>query len=721
MQSKAMPIRKRLIAVWKNKWQFGAVVAVFSAMVGLFLASMTAFRSLEAKTYDIRFGLRGQVSTAQDSIVIVAIDDTTLVSMPGRWPYPNLIYAKAMANLLSAGAKLIVADLGFASTDSVASRQNMGLMRIVRASGKVILAGSLTPDQRSVVKPLPRLLQTGDRWGLRNLNHDPDGHVRRYTLYSSNGGEIYFPLATEALLALNSVDPSQARAEFANQASISIPGIEIGDRGLESILINFRGPDGSFPRYSFSLVVDDAALQLKEGMDRDAFERHRQRETFKNKIVFIGTTSGLLGKKNSSPFENHKGRARKLSNVEIHASALSTLLRRDHIRPENAVLGFLTVLVMSVLAMAAPKWLGSIRGTFVLLGLGTVFGLWALFAFINLWIWVEVIAPLTAALLAFGVSTVYDFTVEHRSRRRLMKTWQQYLPKDVIQSMHAAGEMPALAGERRELTVLFSDICGFTSFSERHSSKEVVGRLSQYLSSMAEIIFRHSGTLDKFVGDEIMAFFGAPHSYKNHSERACLAALEMVEGLSGLQRNWSQSTGYDTHPLQIGIGINTGNVILGNIGTSQLFNYSAVGDDVNLGAQLKAASSTYGTNIVISEFTYKHVRRKARVRELDVIRVKGKHKPVRIFELLGMDALPLIEQDLLIHVYTQGLNHFKNRNWYEALIEFKRIVRYFPSDGPTRLYIRRCMDCIENPPAESWNGGNDHFRETPSSSLLKAL
>ncbi|MCG8604372.1 CHASE2 domain-containing protein, partial [bacterium] len=459
---------------------------------------------------------------------------------------------------------------------------------------------------------------------------------------------------------------------------------------------------------------------LKEGMDRDAFERHRQRGTFKNKIVFIGATSTLLGQNQSSPFEKHKGRVKKLSNVEIHASALSTLLRRNHLRPGNKVLGFLTILVMSLLAMAVPKWLGPVRGTFVLIGLVTAFCLWALFAFINLRIWIEVIAPLTAAVLAFGISTVYDTTVKQRSRRRLMKTWQQYLPKDVIQSMHAAGEMPSLAGERRELTVLFSDICGFTSFSERHSSKEVVGRLNEYLSTMAQVIFRHSGTLDKFVGDKIMAFFGAPHSYQNHPERACSAALEMVDELSALQKSWTKSPEYDTQPLQIGIGINTGNVVLGNIGTSQLFNYSIVGDDVNLGAELEAANNAYGTRIIISEFTYKHVRRKARVRELDVIRVQGKHQPVRIFELLGMDALPLIEQDLLIHVYTEGLSHFKARNWYEALIEFKRIVRYFPSDGPTCLYIRRCMDCIENP-TDTWNGSNDRFRASPPTSLLKPV
>ncbi len=218
---------------------------------------------------------------------------------------------------------------------------------------------------------------------------------------------------------------------------------------------------------------------------------------------------------------------------------------------------------------------------------------------------------------------------------------------------------------------------------------------------MVDVIFKYAGTLDKFVGDEIMAVYGAPHPYRNHAENACLTAVEMVARLRRLQRKWSARK---QAFFQIGIGINTGKVIIGNLGSQQLFDYTVIGDDVNLGARLEGANKQYGTTIIISEATYKAVRKRAIVRELDMVRVKGKNRPVRIYELRGMRSLPRIERELIIDVYTQGLNYYKELKWYQALTQFKRVLRYFPTDGPSRVYIKRCLDFIENPPPENWDG-----------------
>ena len=272
---------------------------------------------------------------------------------------------------------------------------------------------------------------------------------------------------------------------------------------------------------------------------------------------------------------------------------------------------------------------------------------------------------------------------------------------DVIEDIMKDPSKLKLGGEKRIISVHFSDIRSFTTYCEKRSPEEIVSILNEYLDEMTKVIVQHKGTLDKYVGDEIMAIYGAPHPYKNHAEKACATALEMVARLRALQRNWSeQKLDY----FQIGIGINTGKVILGNLGSSQLFDYTVIGDDVNLGARLEGVNKQYGTTIIISEFTYKAVRKKALVRELDLVRVKGKRKPVRIFELCGMGAIPAIEKDLVIDVYTQALNYYKEYKWYQALTEFKRILRYFPTDGPTRVYIKRCLDFIENPPPENWDG-----------------
>jgi adenylate cyclase len=218
---------------------------------------------------------------------------------------------------------------------------------------------------------------------------------------------------------------------------------------------------------------------------------------------------------------------------------------------------------------------------------------------------------------------------------------------------------------------------------------------------MVDVIFRHDGTLDKFVGDEIMALYGAPYYFENHAERACLTALDMVAELRHLQKRWSQK---QMEYFNIGIGINTGKVIVGNLGSIQLFDYTVIGDEVNLGARLESANKHYSTTIIISEKTYLEVKDKAVARELDIVRVKGKTKPVRIYELRGMYSLPAIEKELIIDIYTYALELFQGRNWVQALQQFRRILRYFPSDGPSRVYIRRCLDFIENPPPESWDG-----------------
>jgi len=270
--------------------------------------------------------------------------------------------------------------------------------------------------------------------------------------------------------------------------------------------------------------------------------------------------------------------------------------------------------------------------------------------------------------------------------------------------MLSSNELPKFGGERRELTILFSDIRKFTTFSENHSPEVVVSRLSEYLTAMVEVIFKHNGTLDKFVGDEIMAVYGAPLYFGDHAERACMTAMDMVDELRNIQKQWSADKKDFFH---IGIGINTGSVIVGNLGSSQLFDYTVIGDEVNLGARLEGANKQYQTTVIISEGTYERVKHKAKVRELDYVRVVGKEKPIRIFELRGMHSVPQIEQDYIIDIFTEGLEAYRDRRWADALKEFRRVLRYFPSDGPAKVYTRRCLDFVENPPPLDWDGVYD--------------
>ncbi|MFQ5823082.1 MAG: CHASE2 domain-containing protein [bacterium] len=696
-----------LVKLWHLKWLFGAFIALFSAILALILSNLSQFESFELKTYDARFSLRGQMDTQEDNILVVAIDDQSFVGLRKKWPFPRSLFAKAILNLFEAGAKLIILDIEFTEPDQD-RRQDLVLAGAIKRAGNVILSGKLVTEFASngivntyPLPPISILLDAGAAWGFINIDEDPDGFIRRYLLFQKRPDTIYYPLSIQAFLNLQSSKRARKKVIIENDGYFLLGNRRVPKKDFNSMLVNFRGPAKSYTTYSFSSILDDADFDLYGDEDTDIFELHKLEETFKDKIVFIGASTEELQDTKFTPFFKYKGKQRKLPGVELHANALSTLLRGDFIVPQKSIMVVLMVFVLSLLTMVITKWLKPFRGMFAVMGIILAYIIWGFYSFIHNLVWVQITAPATAIILSYVGNVVHQALTEQRERIRIKKTWQHFMAKSVIDNMLDSGEMPTFGGERRELTVLFSDIRSFTSFTEQHSSQVVVHSLNEYLSDMVDVIFENEGTLDKFVGDEIMAIYGAPHYYKNHAEKACITALEMVGRLRNLQKKWSQN---NQNFFQIGIGINSGKMIVGNLGSSQLFDYTVIGDEVNLGARLEGANKQYGTTIIISEFTYKAVKRKAIVRELDLVRVKGKKKPVRIYELRGMGAIPSIEQDLIVDVYTQALKYYKERRWYQALTEFKRIFRYFPTDGPSRVYVKRCLDFIEQPPPESWDG-----------------
>jgi len=691
---------------WSNRWILGTAIAFFTAIFSMFFANLSQFENLELTTYDARFKLRGEINTEKDNIKIVAIDDQSFVGLNRGWPLSRNLFARAILNLAEAGAKLIILDIEFAEPDYSNSRADTALAAAIMRAGNVIVSGKLAAEYTSndiynsyLVPPIRLLLVAGAKWGLINVIEDADGFIRRYLLFEKREDKVYYPLGIQAFLHLRS--RSNKKVIIENDGYFVAGNRRVPKKDFNSMLINYRGPAKSFPTYSFSSILDDVEFDLYGDEDTDIFEIHKLEGTFNNKIVFIGASAEVLQDNKLTPFFEYKGIKRKMPGVEMHANALSTLLRGDFIVPQSAFLRVLLVFMLSFATMFITKWLKPFRGMFAIIGVLLAYVIWSFYAFIHTLVWVQITAPITAIILSYFGNVVHQTLTEQRERIRIKKTWQHFMAKNVIDNMLESGEMPTFGGERRQLTVLFSDIRGFTTYTEHHASQQVVHRLNEYLSSMVEIIFNNAGTLDKFVGDEIMALYGVPHPNKNHAEKACITALQMVNRLRALQNKWSQN---NEEYFQIGIGINSGKMIVGNLGSSQLFDYTVIGDEVNLGARLEGANKQYGTTIIISEFTYKAVRKTAIVRELDLVRVKGKQKSVRIYELRGIGSIPSIEKDLIIDIYHQGLQCYKERKWYQALIEYKRILEYFPTDGPTRVYIKRCLEFIENPPPENWDG-----------------
>lgn len=412
----------------------------------------------------------------------------------------------------------------------------------------------------------------------------------------------------------------------------------------------------------------------------------------KDKIVLFGSTAIAVYDLRPTPFEaNFPG-------VEIHATIVENVIRRDFmLRPMD--LPVLELLYMLLVGIVFSWLLSRYRFTAgAILTVITLVGMLALDALVLFpggWMVHPMVPVIHLMFLLVGIA-IYRYMTEERQKREIRHAFQFYLSGNVIDTMLQDTSKLKLGGERRELTVLFSDIRGFTTISEGLAPEQLTELLNEYLTPMTEIVFKYNGTLDKYMGDAIMALFGAPVAFEDHPRAACRAALDMMEELGRLQEDWRRR---GLPEIDIGIGVNTGPMSVGNMGSANRFDYTVMGDHVNLGSRLEGLNKQYGTHIIISEFTREAIGDHFTCRELDAVRVKGKLEPVRIFELLHWGP-PLVEQDAWIERFHQALAHYKERRWDRALAGFEAL----PDDAVSRMYIERCREMQGNPPGPDWDG-----------------
>jgi adenylate cyclase len=693
----------------KEHWRVVALVTFSSIILAYVLSSLVMIENLQYKAVNTLFNLRGPVTPPDTSIVIVALDDQSLASLPGKMPYPRSYYVAMLDHLAAAGARLIVFDIEFTEPGIERPAEDLALASAVQRIGNVVLAGKVVLDigsrlanNQHILEPVPPLMQTRAALGLVNVVEDTDGFIRNYILFQQSGRKTYYTLAVQAARVLAN-ESGDALPENWSEA-FRIGGVEIPRSQANTMYINFRGPAGTFRTYSLASVLDDSTFALDGEEDTDIFTQYLEWGTFRDKIVFVGASAEELQDNKLTPFFEWEGVKHKMPGVELHANALSTLLRRDFIRPLPAWMALLLSFLLAFSAGFLSRWLQGFRGLVAILFVAVLFSIAVFITFSHF----RIILPLTAPMISLALATFgqisYQVVVEQREKKFIRQTFQQYVAPSVVEKMLSSGELPSFGGERKELSVLFSDIRNFTRFSESHEPEVVASRLSEYLSAMVEIIFKYNGTLDKFVGDAIMALYGAPYYSEDHAERACRSALEMQRGLRELQKSWPDEA---LMRFNIGIGINTGKMIVGNLGSQQLFDYTVIGDQVNLASRLEGANKEYETGIIISENTYAQVASVALVRELDKVRLVGRTQALRIYELRSMDSLPQLEQDYLIDVYSEGLAAYRERRWSDALIAFRRVLRYFPHDGPAKMYTVRCLNFLEQPAPADWDGVYD--------------
>jgi adenylate cyclase len=390
--------------------------------------------------------------------------------------------------------------------------------------------------------------------------------------------------------------------------------------------------------------------------------------------------------------------------VEIHANVIDNILAQNFItRPQwSKIYDLLAIVILGALIGVALPRMGALKGLLFATWLAILHIFIARWLFINAGVWLNIVYPLLALSTNYTVLTVYDYVTEERERKKIKEAFTHYVAPVVIEEMLKDPARLKLGGEEKVLTVLFSDLKGFTSASERYAPHQMIELLSEYYARMTEQIFAYQGMLKEYVGDELMAIFGAPIEQPDHAERACAAALAMREHRKALSEEWAKM---GRPPLIARTGINSGLMLVGNLGSKYRFAYGVLGDHVNLGSRLEGLNKTYGTQILIGENTAQMVEKSFLLREIDMVQVVGREQAVRIYELLAKAGTSLPpEQEQTFSSYAAGLEAYRERRWDEALGLFTESLTLWPGDGPSRTMVDRCQIYQKAPPPEEWDG-----------------
>jgi adenylate cyclase len=718
-------VQKSRLAKILHGLLFGCIASLCIIVISVFVLP-DLFQNFEAKSYDWRYEQRVKRLQKErgdepiEEIIIVDIDDRSLEKLGRFEQWPRSYHADLIDYIASGGAMSIGFDILFLEPDKD-PRLDARLLQATRQSG--ILSHSLAfsmanpdaflypmdapppglqSDKFSLSIPREKaayffeferldgqlldLYNASANAGFANFFPERDGIIRKMPLFINFAGKQYPSLSLAIVLSIFGKDSLKIEypkdnllvlrsANISNGGEITIPV----DRNSR-LLVNYQGSFRTFRYVSYY----------------DVLEHRLPKEMFEGRIVLVGTSAAGLSDLRPVPFQN------AFPGVEIHATVIHNILTGQFVRqigllPSLLVTGLLAI-VIAILAMLFKPWQCAVAG-FLLSGGYAVF---VFYQFIQNGVWIDLIRPVLAMFFAFLFVFVYRYVDEERNKRYIKNMFQHYLTSSVVNELLKHPDMLKLGGERRIATAFFSDIKSFTTVSEALPPEELVAQLNDYLSAMTEIVLKYDGYLDKYEGDAIMAIFGVPVDQTDHAERACTAALEMQETLVGLRKRW-QMLG---RPLfHVRIGINSGAMVAGNIGGENRFDYTVIGDAVNLASRLEGANKVYDTSIMISEFTRELLGDKFVLRELDLIRVKGKIKPVRVYELVAKSRTALSNTQLLVlDEYEHGLAEYKKRNWDQAVSHFDKALLVEPQDGPSKFYVERCEYFKTHPLPDDWDG-----------------
>ncbi len=589
--------------VTKRKKFIFAVVLACAVFFGVVFIPF--IEHAELKLIDMRFVLRSaeNAPAIHEDIVIVTIDDASFRELDIRWPWPRTLLAEAIETIAEAGARVIAVDIAFSEKsrnhdEDVAFKKALSTADSVVLPSKFEVSRLQEAEQLFFNRPLEMFRNAAD--GYVNLTQDPDGFVRRIVLFQPFGEELHYPFFARIL------------EEYAFGGGLTIGPYRIPPTSGNSMMVNFVGPGKAVPTVSFYRILED---QKKVGQLRD-------------KIVFIGATFKEAHDRVPTPFFKGEG----MSGVTVHAQAVNTVLQKRYLKTPSRVVDL--IVLIGLIAVSAVLFMrikpGPAGG--MLAAILTLFLILSVVLFSHAGIIIELAAPLLAVILVYIGMIVFHYGVEEKQNAYVRNLFSRFVSPQVVEQILDTPGGVTLGGELREVTLFFSDIRGFTSLSEKLTPSEVVVLLNRYFEAMSEIIFNYEGTLNKFIGDAIMAFYGAPIPRDDSELRAVKACLEMREKLAKLNKEWA---GEEKPGLRIGMGVHKGEVLVGNIGSSRQMEYTVIGDAVNVCSRIESLTKEFGTDILISEDVYREVLELVEAQVHPPVSVKGREEQIVVYSLIG--------------------------------------------------------------------------------------
>ena len=723
----------------KKKFLSGLTIIFFAALTAL-IADFSGLSSIyENKTIDIRTQLCRKEVPLTDEIAIILIDESSLQAMneiAGRWPWPRYIHAELIDYLALCGAESIVMDILFtenqlqdANEITDINSNDLKLAISTQNAGNVFHAAELAtdfedeinteqlnqplpdgfaekfsiktvseeelPSQNVYIIPFKELNDAADSIGIVSFASDKDRVNRREKLLFNYHGN-YFPSHGLAP-AFKKLSGKQAyltdnalSIETNDDKSIRIPLSE-----NSKYYVNMYG---QYNKFSYSGVIE-SMIKVQNGVTEDLMVPP---EEFTGKIVYVGASA-------AATFDiKNTAIGKEVPGVFLHASICGNILTGDFLKFCGPLINFipfsilLSLTVFSILYM--KKAIMQIYFPIIMLALYLVIAV----ILFNGNIVLKIATPSFTIFLSYLASFTYISFTEGKEKRKVKNILGQYVSPAMLSEVlgNSSEEyLKAEVGTKENLTIFFSDIRGFTTISERYPVEKVVETLNSYLSRMVDIIFEHSGTLDKFIGDAVVAFWGAPVKFDDHHYKAVISAVRMIQALEDLN---IENRDKDLPELKIGIGIHTDDVILGNIGSTKKLDYTVIGDGVNLTSRLEGLTKAYFSTILISQTTYEKVHEQICCRIADYVKVKGKDEPIIIYDVLGEKNGVSSDTLKIAELTDTGFEYYRNMNFDKATTVYSEILQLNPEDRLIQMFQERCRAYTESSPPKNWDGCYTH-------------